>query len=65
MCQIKVFLASVISAHLVVILTLTTLNTIWLNGPLPLNYFVEPDTFGKSCISFKPLNLDQKHEISK
>ena len=40
-------------------LTLTTLNTIWPNGPLPLNSFIDPDTFGKSCISFKPLNLEQ------
>ena len=45
--------------------TLTPLNTILLSGPLLLNSFIDPDTFGKSCISFKPLNLDQKHVISK
>ncbi len=46
-------------------LALTTLNTILLSGPLLLNSFIDPDTFGKSCITFKPLNLDQKHVISK
>ena len=46
-------------------LTLTTLNTILLSGPLLLNSFIDPDTFGKSCITFKPLNLDQKHVINK
>ena len=46
-------------------LALTPLNTILLSGPLLLNSFIDPDTFGKSCISFKPLNLDQKHVISK
>ena len=45
--------------------SLTPLNTILLSGPLLLNSFIDPDTFGKSCISFKPLNLDQKHVISK
>ena len=34
-------------------LTLTMLNTIF-------NSFIDPETFGKSCISFKALNLEQK-----
>ena len=40
-------------------------NIILPSGPLPLNSFIDPDTFRKSCISFKPLNLDEKHVISK
>ena len=30
------------------------------SGPLPLNSFLDIDTFFKSYISFKPLNLERK-----
>ena len=61
----KIYIAAFVCYSSFLILKTTLLNTILLSGPLLLNSFIDPDTFGKSCISFKPLNLDQKHVISK